>query len=51
MTLDQNTLMEWLLGLEDFNMLDSGHRISFWREPIATYEQQAYYLMSLLRLA
>jgi UDP-MurNAc hydroxylase len=50
MRLDQNTLMEWLLGIEDFNMLDSGHRISFWREPIEKYEQQAYYLMSLLRL-
>lgn len=51
MKLDQDTLLEWLLGLEDYNMLDSGHRISFWREPIQLYVQEVYYLMSLLRLA
>lgn len=51
MTLDQDTLLDWLLGFEDFNMLDSGHRILFMREPINQYVQEAYYLMSLLRLA
>lgn len=50
MRLDQDTMLEWLLGLEDYNMLDSGHRISFWREPVANYVQEAYFLMSLLRL-
>ncbi len=50
MKLDQDTLLEWLLGMEDYNMLDSGHRISFWREPVTQYVQEAYYLMSLLRL-
>jgi hypothetical protein len=49
--LNQNTLIEWLLGLEDFNMLDSGHRISFYREPVEKYVQEAYFLMSLLRLS
>jgi hypothetical protein len=49
MTLDQDTLLEWLLGFEDFNMLDSGHRIKFFRAP-NQYLQEAYYLMSLLRL-
>lgn len=50
MRLNQNTMMEWLLGMEDYNMLDSGHRISFYREPVTTYVQEAYFLMSLLRL-
>jgi len=50
MRLEQDTLLEWLLGLEDYNMLDSGHIISFWREPIGQYVQEAYFLMSLLRL-
>jgi UDP-MurNAc hydroxylase len=50
MKLDQDTMLEWLLGMEDYNMLDSGHRISFWREPVTQYVQEAYYLMSLLRL-
>ena len=49
MTLDQDTLLEWLLGFEDFNMLDSGHRIAFYRVP-NTYVQEAYYLMSMLRV-
>jgi len=49
MALDQDTLLEWLLGFEDFNMLDSGHRIRFFRAP-NRYVQEAYYLMSLLRL-
>ncbi len=49
MTLDQDTLLEWLLGFEDFNMLDSGHRITFFRVP-NLYVQEAYYLMSFLRL-
>lgn len=51
LSLPQDTLLEWLLGLEDFNMLDSGHRISFLREPRDCYVQEAYYLMSLFRLA
>ena len=49
MTLSQDTMLEWLLGLEDFNMLDSGHRIRFFRDP-NTYVQEVYYLMSFLRL-
>lgn len=49
MKLDQNTLFEWLLGYEDFNMLDSGHRILFSRVP-NTYVVEAYYLMSLFRI-
>lgn len=49
MSLDQDTMLEWLLGLEDFNMLDSGHRIGFYRVP-NSYVVDAYYLMSLLRL-
>ena len=49
MTLDQDTMLEWLLGFEDFNMLDSGHRIAFFRAP-NRYVQEAYYLMSLFRL-
>lgn len=49
MTLDQDTMLEWLLGFEDFNMLDSGHRIAFFRAP-NVYVQEAYYLMSLFRL-
>lgn len=51
MTLDQDTLLDWLLGFEDFNMLDSGHRISFYREPITKYVQEASFLMSLLRMS
>lgn len=49
MRLDQDSMLEWVLGFEDFNMLDSGHRISFFRHP-NTYVVDAYYLMSLLRL-
>mgnify|MGYP001268017595 CR=1 FL=1 len=49
MKIDQNTMLEWLLGFEDFNMLDSGHRISFFRDP-NDYVVEAYYLMSLFRL-
>ena len=49
MTLDQDTMLEWLLGFEDFNMLDSGHRISFHREP-NDYVQEAYMLMSYFHL-
>lgn len=49
MKMDQNTIFEWLLGYEDFNMLDSGHRISFNRVP-NVYIVEAYYLMSLFRL-
>ena len=49
MKLDQDTMMEWLLGYEDFNMLDSGHRISFFRKP-NDYIVEAYYLMSMFRL-
>jgi len=47
--LDQDTLLEWLLGLEDFNMLDSGHRMLYDRRP-NTYVQEAYVLLSLLRV-
>ena len=49
MSVDQDTMLEWLLGMEDFNMLDSGHRIDFFRAP-NTYVVEAYYLMSLFRL-
>ncbi len=49
MKLDQDTMLEWLLGYEDFNMLDSGHRIIFNRNP-NDYVVEAYYLMSLFRL-
>ena len=45
----QDTLLEWLLGFEDFNMLDSGHRISFSRKP-NDYLVEAYYILSLFRL-
>ena len=48
-TLDQDTMLEWLLGFEDFNMLDSGHRLEFYRAP-NDYVPEAYVLMSLLRL-
>ncbi|MDO8730726.1 MAG: MBL fold metallo-hydrolase [Candidatus Omnitrophota bacterium] len=48
-SLDQDTLLEWLLGFEDFNMLDSGHRIRFYRAP-NQYVQEVYYLMSWFRL-
>ena len=47
--LDQDTLLEWLLGYEDFNMLDSGHRISFLRKP-NDYKVEAYFILSLFRL-
>lgn len=50
MRLSQDTLVEWVLGVEDFNMLDSGHRISFFREP-NEYVVEVYFLMSYLRLA
>ena len=36
-------------SFEDFNMLDSGHRIEFFRSP-EVYVVEAYYLMSLLRI-
>jgi len=49
MKLNQDTMLEWLLGYEDFNMLDSGHRILFYRKP-NDYIVEAYYLMSLFRL-
>lgn len=49
MSLDQDTMLEWLLGMEDFNMLDSGHRIAFFRAP-NTYVVEAYYLMSYFRV-
>jgi len=49
MKLDQDTMLEWLLGYEDFNMLDSGHRISFFRQP-NNYVVEAYFLMSLFRI-
>lgn len=49
MTLSQDTMLEWLLGFEDYNMLDSGHRIEFYRHP-NDYVQEAYLLMSSLRL-
>ena len=49
MSLNQDTLLEWFLGFEDFNMLDSGHRIEFFRSP-EVYVVEAYYLMSLLRI-
>jgi hypothetical protein len=49
LTLNQDTFIEWMLGFEDFNMLDSGHRIQFYREP-NVYVVEAYYLMSLLRI-
>ncbi len=49
MRLSQDTLLEWLLGAEDFNMLDSGHRISFWRQP-NIYVVDVYFLMSFLRI-
>lgn len=47
--LEQDTLLEWLLGYEDFNMLDSGHRLRFFRKP-NDYVVEAYYLMSLFRI-
>lgn len=47
--LNQDTMLEWLLGLEDFNMLDSGHRIRYNRQP-NVYVQEAYVLLSLLRI-
>lgn len=47
-TLDQDTLLEWMLGFEDFNMIDSGHRVGYFRSP-NRYVQEVYYLMSLLR--
>jgi len=49
MSLDQDTLLEWFLGFEDFNMLDSGHRVGFYRFP-ELYVVEAYFLMSLLRM-
>jgi hypothetical protein len=49
MQFDHDTALEWLLGYEDFNMLDSGHRILFTRRP-NIYVVEAYYLMSLFRL-
>lgn len=49
MSLDQDSMLEWLLGMEDFNMLDSGHRIEFYRAP-NIYVVEAYFLMSLMRL-
>ena len=49
LSLSQDTLLEWLLGYEDFNMLDSGHRISFYRKP-NDYFVEAYYILSLFRL-
>ena len=49
MSLDQDTLLEWFLGFEDFNVLDSGHRIGFYRSP-DSYVVEAYFLMSLLRI-
>lgn len=45
----QDTFLEWLMGYEDFNMLDSGHRLKFFREP-NTYEVEVYFLLSLFRL-
>jgi UDP-MurNAc hydroxylase len=48
LNLSQDTLLEWLLGFEDFNMLDSGHRIEFNRQP-NKYVVEAYYLLSLFR--
>ncbi len=47
--LDHDTMLEWLLGLEDFNMLESGHRITFNRTP-NVYCQEVYYLLSLFRI-
>ena len=49
MKMTQDTLMEWLLGYEDFNMLDSGHRFKFFREP-NTYVVEVYFSLSLFRL-
>lgn len=49
MNLDQDTLLEWFLGFEDFDILDSGHRIEFFRAP-EIYVVEAYYLISLLRI-
>jgi hypothetical protein len=45
----QDTYLEWLMGYEDFNMLDSGHRLKFFREP-NIYEVEVYFLLSLFRL-
>ena len=47
--LTQNTMLEWLLGCEDFNMLDSGHRINFYRKPNDLINE-AYYLLCLFRV-
>jgi L-ascorbate metabolism protein UlaG (beta-lactamase superfamily) len=46
---EQDTFLEWIMGYEDFNMLDSGHRLKFFREP-NIYEVEAYFLLSLFRL-
>ena len=45
----QDTFLEWIMGYEDFNMLDSGHRLKFFREP-NIYEVEVYFLLSLFRL-
>ena len=47
--IDQNTFLEWLLGYEDFNMLDSGHRIKFYRKP-NKYVVETYFLLSLFKI-
>jgi len=49
LSLDHDTMLEWLLGYEDFNMLDSGHRIEFFREP-NEYHADAYLVLSFLRI-
>jgi hypothetical protein len=46
---EQDTFLEWIMGYEDFNMLDSGHRLQFFREP-NVYEVEVYFLLSLFRL-
>ena len=46
---NQDTFLEWIMGYEDFNMLDSGHRFKFFREP-NTYVVEVYFSLSLFRL-
>ena len=46
---NQDTFLEWIMGYEDFNMLDSGHRLKFFREP-NTYVVEVYFSLSLFRL-
>ena len=45
----QDTFLEWIMGYEDFNMLDSGHRLKFFREP-NIYNVEVYFSLSLFRL-